>query len=211
VHLLAQGPFPGLSGVATSVVVDASRGFKADPRSVSVLCTAAQASARSCPAASQIGHGDIKTHVSTSIGAGSGDYDITAKSYLAPPQQAGDIAGVVLLASAQTAAGPQNFDTTGRLLKPASGPYGVELRFDNFPTVKSPIPGVTFTVTVNSIELFAGASRKVTTGSGKHRKTTRYALFTNPATCRGSWTGKFTAVFATGTLNRSLTTACTKK
>jgi hypothetical protein len=128
VHLLAQGPFPGFSGGATSVVVDAARGFKADPRSVSVLCTAAQASARMCPAASQIGQGDIKTHVTTSIGAGSGDYDITAKSYLAPPQQAGDIAGVVLLASAQTAAGPQNFDTTGRLLKPASGPYGVELR-----------------------------------------------------------------------------------
>ena len=101
-------------------------------------------------------------------------------------------------------------DTTGRLLKPASGSYGLELRFDNFPQVQAPF-GITFTVTVNSIELFAGASRKVTTGTGKHRKTRTYALFTNPATCRGSWTGKFTAVFATGTLNRSLTTACTKK
>jgi hypothetical protein len=211
VHLLAQGPFPGLSGVATSVVVDAGRGFKADPRSVSVLCTADQASARSCPAASQIGHGDIKTHVTTSIGAGSGDYDIATTSYLAPAQQPGDIAGVVLLASAQTAAGPQNFDTTGRLLKPASGPYGVELRFDNFPTVKPPFPGITFTVTVNSIELFAGASRTVMTGTGKHRKSKTYSLFTNPARCRGSWIGKFTAVFATGTLSRSLTTTCTKK
>jgi hypothetical protein len=211
VHLLAQGPFAGVSGVARSVVVDAARGFRADPRSVSVLCTAAQASPRSCPAASQIGHGDIKTHVTTSIGVGTGDYDIAAKSYLAPRRQAGDIAGVVLLASAQTAAGPQNFDTTGRLLRPASGPYGVELRFDNFPTVKSPVPGVTFTVTINSIELFAGASRTVTTATGKHRKTRTYALFTNPAICRGSWTGKFTAVFATGTLTRPLTTACTKK
>jgi hypothetical protein len=211
VHLLAQGPFPGLSGVATSVVVDAARGFKVDTRSVSVLCTTAQASARSCPAASQIGYGDIKGHVTTSIGVGSGDYDIIAKSYLAPRQQAGDIAGVVLLASAQTAAGTQNFDTTGRLLKPASGPYGVELRFDNFPTVTSPVPGVTFTVTVNSIELVAGASRKVTTGTGTHRRTTAYSLFTNPSRCRGSWRGRFTAVFATGTLDRALTTACTKK
>jgi hypothetical protein len=211
VHLLAQGPFAGVSGVATSVVVDAARGFKADPRSVSMLCTAAQASARSCPAASRIGHGDIKTHVTTSIGVGSGDYDIAATSYLAPRQQAGDIAAVVLLASAQTGAGPQTFDTTGRLLKPASGPYGLELRFDNFPTPKSPIPGVTFAVTINSIELFTGASRTVKTGNGKHRKTTTYALFTNPATCRGRWTGKFTAAFATGTLTRKLTTACTTK
>jgi hypothetical protein len=210
VNLLAQGPFPGVSGVATSVVVDAAHGFHADPRSVSVLCTAAQASARSCPAASQIGQGDIKTHVTTSIGVGSGEYDIVAKSYLAPPQQAGDIAGVVLLATAQTAAGPQNFDTTGRLLKPPSGPYGVELRFDNFPTVTPP-PGITFTVTVDSIELSAGASRSVTTGTGSHRKTTTHALFTNPARCRGSWTGKFTAVFSSGTLDRSLTTACVKK
>jgi hypothetical protein len=210
VHLLAQGPFPGVSGLATSVVVDAAHGFKADPRAVSVLCTPAQASARSCPAASQIGQGDIRTHVTTSIGAGSGEYDITAKSFLAPPQQAGDIAGVVLLASAQTAAGPQNFDTTGRLLKPSSGPYGVELRFDNFPTLTPP-PGVTLSVTVDSISLSAGASRKVTTGTGKHRKTRTYALFTNPARCHGSWTGKFTAVFATGTLTRSLTSPCTKK
>jgi hypothetical protein len=211
VDLLAQGPFPGVSGGATSVVVDAARGFKADPRAVSALCTAAQASARACPAASQIGHGDIKTHVTTSIGAGSGDYDIATTSYLAPKQQPGDIAGVVLLATTQTAAGPQSFDTTGRLLKPASGPYGVELRFDNLPAVASPIPGVTLTVTVNSIELFAGASRRVTTGTGKHRKTTTHSLFSNPPTCRGSWTGEFTAVFATGTLTRRLTTACTKK
>jgi hypothetical protein len=211
VSLLAQGPFPGVSGVATSIVVDAARGFKADPRAVSALCTAAEASARACPAASEIGHGDIKTHVTTSIGAGSGDYDILANSYLAPKQQPGDIAGVVLLASTQTAAGPQYFDTTGRLLKPASGPYGVELRFDNLPAVAPPIPGVTVTVTVDSIELVAGASRRVTTGTGKQRKTTTYSLFTNPATCRGRWTGKFTAVFATGTLNRKLTTGCTKK
>jgi hypothetical protein len=209
VHLLAQGPFPGLSGGATSVVVDAARGFKADPRSVSVMCTAAQASAGSCPAASQIGHGDIKTHVTTSIGAGSGDYDIVAKSYLAPKQQAGDIAGVVLLATTQTAAGPQSFETTGRLLKPASGSYGVEMRF-NFPPEKPPFPGVTVTTTVKSIELFAGASRKATTGTGRHRKTRTYSLFTNPAKCRGSWKGKFTAVFGTGTLSRTLRSACTK-
>ncbi|HWE11630.1 MAG TPA: hypothetical protein VG325_19945 [Solirubrobacteraceae bacterium] len=211
VHVLAQGPFPGVSGGATSVVVDAARGFKADPRAVSVLCSAAQASARACPAASQIGHGTIATHVTTSIGAGSGDYNITADSYLAPKQQAGDIAGVVLLASTQTATGPQYFDTTGRLLKPASGPYGVELRFDNFPAVQSPVPGVTLTATVNSIELFAGASRKVTTGTGKHRRTKTYSLFTNPPTCRRTWTGRFMAVFTTGTVTRTLTTACTRR
>lgn len=211
VNLLAQGPFPGVSGVATSVVFDAARGFKADPRAVPALCSAAQASAGSCPAESQIGQGDIKTHVTTSIGAGSGDYDITAKSYLAPPQQPGDIAGVVLLATAQTAAGPQNFDTTGRLLKPQSGPYGVELRFDHFPAAAPSIPGVTFTVSVNSIQLLSGASRQVTIGTGKHRRTKRYALFTNPTTCHGSWTGRFTAVFATGTLSRALTTPCVKK
>jgi hypothetical protein len=210
-HLFAQGPFPGADGAPTAVVVDVQRGFKADPGAVSTLCTPAQATANSCPAASQIGHGTVKAHVTTSLplGFGSGDYDIAVKGFLAGAQQAGDLAGVVLQATVQTPTGVQNLSTIGRLLRPSAGPYGLELRFDKFPQIQPPA-GVTLTVTVTQIELFAGASRRVKVAKGKKRRTFTSALITNPAKCTGTWRGKVSATFTAGSLSRIVTTPCRK-
>jgi hypothetical protein len=207
--VVATGPFRGVTGPPKSVVVYVQRGFKVDARAVAIECTAAQASSSSCPAPSNVGSGSSSIHVVTSNGTGSGDYTVHFKLYLGHPQQAGDVASVVLEGSVQTLIGTTTLSSTGRLVAPASGPYGLELVFAKFPTVALP-NGLTATFTLNKLTMNTGAHRTTTVGTGAAKHKVTYSLITSPSKCTGSWSAKLTSKFGTGSLSIPTAAPCSK-
>jgi hypothetical protein len=209
--VLAQGPFPGASGLPSSVALFAQRGFKSDPRSVKAKCTAQQATSNQCPAGSKIGSGSASAHVVTNVGVGNGDYTVPFLLFLGPAQQSGDMASVVFQGSVTLPlVGMQRLSTVGRLFKVAHGKYGLELLFANFPTITLP-PGVTATITLNQLSFSAYASRVVKVKK-KHKKVkVRYSLITNPPKCGKSktWAAKVLVNFANGgSLTKTPTAPC---
>jgi hypothetical protein len=179
----------------TSVALLGQRGFKADPRAVSVECSAAQENKTppSCPVASTVGSGSAS--VTATFGAfGSTTATVPFKLFLGVPRQAGDTASLLLAGQVTTGFGTYSFAATGRVLALRAGPYGLELLLGG---LHSSLPS-NVTITLNKLSLTAGAQRTVTRGNGSHRRTHRYALLTNPPNCNGSWTGKFAAVFSSG-------------
>jgi hypothetical protein len=175
-----------------SIVLSAARGFKVDPRSRAKRCSADQASRFACPRASRIGTGEVKGHA-TGAALPGGRYDFTAQvqTFLAPPQQSGDVAGVVLEISEPGT--NQRGSVTGRIVRVPSGPFGLELRFEGLDQAIPAFPGVT--ITIDRITLSAGARRTVVrkrrVRRGGRRVTVRrrvtYNLIRNPGTCSGSW------------------------
>lgn len=185
--------YPGSPGQGVrSVVLSAARGFKFDPRARAARCGAAKASKFECPAASRIG-GGTATGSATGLVIPGGRYDFKAsiKSFLAPPQRKGDIAGVVFQVT-EPGSG-QRGTVTGRVLRVSDGPYGLELRFENLGAAAPSYPGVT--VSIDHVVLRAGASRTVVrkrtvTRDGRRvtvRKKHRFDLITNPPKCTGWW------------------------
>jgi hypothetical protein len=209
-HVVATGPFRGVTGLPKSVIVYVQRGFKVDARAVAVECTAAQASSSACPASSNVGSGNSSVHVVTSVGTGTGDYTVNLKLFLGHPQQAGDVASVVLEGSVQTIIGTTKLNSaTGRLVAPASGPYGLELVFAKFPTVALP-SGITATFTLNKLTMNTGAHRAATVGTGVAKHKVTYSLITNPRKCMGSWSARLTSKFGTGSLSIPTAAPCRK-
>jgi hypothetical protein len=212
--VMAQGPFPGVSGLPSSLALFAQRGFKSDARSVATKCTAQQAGSSQCPAGSKIGNGSATAQVQTNVGLGSGTYTVPFTLFLGPAQQSGDIASVVLQGSVTLpVVGTQKLSTTGRLFKVA-GTYGLELLFANFPTIMLPT-GVTATITLNQLSFSASASRvvkKTVKVHGKKKKVkVRYSLITNPPTCGKSktWSAKVVVTFPSGgSITKTPTTPC---
>jgi hypothetical protein len=207
-HITASG-FTSSQGIPTSVAVFTQRGFKADPKAVAVLCTSAQASTTppSCPSKSQIGSGSALIHI-VALGQGT-DVTIPLTIFLGTPSQSGDLASVILTGTATfPLEGKQTLTATGRLIKNPSSAYGLEILFDKFssPTIPSGV-----TVTLTKLDLSGGAFRTVKKGKQGHKHKVRLSLLTNPKTCTGSWTGKFTATFATGpALTVATSTPCKK-
>ena len=175
-----------------SVVLSGTRGLRFDPRSRRARCTSQQASNFGCPAASRIGTGQAQGHASGALVPG-GRYDFTAsiQAFLAPPQQSGDLAGVVLQFNEPKSG--QRGSTTGRVVPVASGPFGIQLRFDDLGGAMPPPPGVT--ITIDRLQMTSGAKRRVVRSRTVRRHGRRvrvrrritYSLLTNPRTCGGSW------------------------
>jgi hypothetical protein len=191
VSISITGPLP--PGLPTSLEFTVQPGFTTSIKSVSVLCSAPQAGQDQCPAASQVGTGQLVTN---SLGT------INLTLALAAPQQQGDVASVFLIGSIAGYV----LDLPARLFVPSGG--GIELLLENFPQL--PIPSLQ----ISSLSLNATAMttvtatkiRTVTTGKGRHKKRkkvktttkTTYSLITNPSTCpaTGYWTGSVLATFS---------------
>jgi hypothetical protein len=207
--VLAQGPFQAFSQLPKSVTLYAQRGFKSDPRSVPKKCTSTQTNPTPCPPKSQIGTGDANVHVVTNVGVGTGDYDVPFKIFLGPPEQAGDLASLVIQGSVTTPLGTQNLTGTGRLKVLHHGPWGMELIAD-VPQMQPPA-GVTITVTLNRLSFSAGATRVIKAGEGRKRRARRVSLITNPPKCKVNWKAQLVATFTTGNpVTFPLTTTCRK-
>jgi hypothetical protein len=198
----ATGPFSGGGGLPTAASLKVQKGFKSSLHAVPTLCTAAQANANSCPARSQVGTGNATATVS---GLGFNFNPTVAFTlYLGPPQQHGDISSVVIVGTLQNAPTSGTSHATGRLFKRPGG--GLELLFDKLPNFSAPSG---FTVTLNSLQLSAGAKRSARKGHGKHKHKVTYALITNPSSCaNGSWTGTFQLTFPNQTITQQLHATC---
>ena len=200
--------------VPTSAVLSVQRGFRVDPRSRAVRCSARQAQSFACPEASRIGTGQATvTARGLLVPGGAQDFTASIALFLSPPDPITDVAGVVV-AVTEPSTGRRG-TATGRIVRRARGPYGYELRFDRFPTTPAPPPGIT--VELKRLDLRAGARRTVTiirtVRSGTTRRRVRrrvtYSLITNPSTCNGSWTARAALSFQDGSsLASNLSTPC---
>ena len=200
--ITATGPFSS-SGLPKSVDIKVQKGFRSSPKSVRVLCTAAQASKNTCPKKSHIGSGTAKV---TATFLGSTYHPTVALSlFLGKPQRKGDISSVVITGTLENSpyGNGTTSSSTGRLFKRAGG--GLELLFANLPNYTLP-PGVT--VTLDSLQIKAKAIRTVKKGKRHHKHKVRYSLITNPAACNGTWTGSFTVTFSSGSQSSTLSSPC---
>jgi hypothetical protein len=212
-QITGTGPFSGTSGLPQSLVIDVQRGFSTSTKSVKEECTVQQekASPPACPKDSEIGHGTIQ--LTANLGVSQIPTTAAMTLYLGQSVQHGDIASVELVITDQYLSQP--YSATGRLYHVAGG--GLEIKFANFSAPTLPVPPSA--VTVNNVYMTIGASttvtKKVKTGSGKHRRTVRkkvvYSLITNPATCHGTWTGSFAMTLQNGSIKQALSVPCRKR
>lgn len=204
---------PGGTETPRSVSLFIARGFKYDRRARAVRCSDADAQQVSCPAKSRIGAGQaMATASGFLVPGGSMDFTASIELFLARPA-AGDVAGVVVQVSEPTTGVRQS--AKGRLVPVAEGPFGLELRFDQFPGTGQVPPGVA--VDVKRLQLTVGAKRKVRKVKRVRKKkkvvkkvtVRRYYLITNPPTCEGSWPFQVRVGFPSSELVRDGTIACT--
>lgn len=225
----------GAPGESLSLAL--GRGMRIDSASREQLCTARAAARGTCPETARIGFGRFGLIVrGYEPGAVETELAWAIDAYLGEPQRRGDAASVVLisrllgadlvgalLAPSLGARVPASTTTLGRLVRKASGRYGVELRFDRLPAqldVKSPI-----TVAPSRLDLSLGAFRrvrqnftrriKIRTPTGyevrkirDHRLVGHY-LFRTPATCNGSWPAELTVGVAGQVKRTSTRIGCT--
>ena len=208
------------SSSPSGVAIWLPKGMALDVRSRRHLCTSAEAAAIRCPPGSDIGFGHGVVHVAGYLHPG-GDADAVSyvRAVLGQPVSPGDPASVVfevqlLGVSRIQQAIEQNFGVwipftgrvTGRVERVNSGPYGLELSFDQMPGAIS-LPatlaqnGVTASFTRLKLQL--GAVRfvkrpffhhyRVATPNGTrtfrvpdHRLIAHY-LLRDPRRCRGAW------------------------
>jgi hypothetical protein len=216
VHVQVSGTAPELAGaLPDSISLGVQRGFAFDPRAVAVTCTGPALSSGACPPASRIGTGQAVVHASGLINQ---DIPATLDIFLADPVQAGDVASAVVLVSG---AGLSRAVRT-RLLAPATGPVGYELRLEGIAAAVPAVPGVTFGL--QSLSLDLGARRKVTKTTTKHVRVTRngkrvtvrrkvkkrvtYDLLRNPKTCTGAWGVRLTVTVAGADRVRTIAVPC---
>jgi hypothetical protein len=191
---MSASSFTGVSGLPMSVEITVQKGFTSSAKSVSVLCSAGQASSSSCPAKSEIGTGEA-TGTAMFLGQALNE-SVPLTFYLGRRLQRGDIASVVVTASALGRTG----SASGRLFVPSGG--GLEILFSSLPNFALP-PGTT--VTPKSISFTAKALRTVTETVRRHHRKhmvkIRYSLITNPRTCSsGHWTGTLQATFTSASV-----------
>jgi hypothetical protein len=216
VHVEVAGTAPELAGsLPESVALGVQRGFALDVRAVAVSCTGAAVTTGACPAKSAIGTGQAVVQAS---GLLNQDIPATLDVFLADPVQAGDVASAVVLVKA---AGLSRAVRT-RVLAPATGAVGYELRLDGIAAAVPAIPGVTFGL--RSLSLDIGARRRVTKTTTKRVRVTRdgrrvtvrrkvkrrvtYNLLRNPKTCSGSWAVRLTVRVAGADRVRNIGVPC---
>ena len=190
-----------------SVSLLVNRGFRIDPRSRAARCSAAQARAFNCPPASRIATGQARGSATVPV-FGAVQFSADIQAFLAPRAQPGDIAGVVILAR-ESRSGRQGA-VNGRLLRVATGPFGTELRFENFDLANRQAPPGSsarldsFTLSVQArrrVRKVRIVKRRVRTRRGtrirrrRKMRIRRYYLIRNPRVCAGSWAYQVRATF----------------
>lgn len=217
VHVAVGGTAPELAGaLPDSISLGVQRGFKLDLRAVAARCTGAAVTSGQCPASSRIGTGQAIVHAGGFVNQ---DIPATLDIFLAGPVQAGDLASAIVVISG---AGLSRAVRT-RLLAPATGPIGYELRLEGIAGAVPAVPGVT--LTLSSLTLDLGARRKVTKTTTKRVRVTRkgkrvtvrrkvkrrvtYNLVTNPKTCPGAWGVRLTVRVSGVDRVRDIAVACT--
>ncbi|MDX6680233.1 MAG: hypothetical protein QOG94_272 [Solirubrobacteraceae bacterium] len=195
VHVEVGGAAPELAGaLPESVALGVQRGFALDARAVAVRCTGDAATTGKCPVQSRIGVGQAVVRTSGFLNR---DIPATLDVFLGDAVAPGDVASAVVVISAAGLSGT----VRTRLLAPATGPVGYELRIEGIAAAVPAIPGVAFGL--RSLSLDLGASRKVTKTTYKRVRVTRhgrrvtvrrkvkrrvtYDLLRNPTTCGGAW------------------------
>jgi hypothetical protein len=191
------------------------RGTRVDTAARERLCGRREAVRSACPASSRIGFGRFVVAVRGFLsGAGEAQVAWLIDAYLGRPLRRGDPASVVLagkLLGASSVAAllepvigarvPATGTAVGRLVRRASGAYGIELRFATLPAlldVSTPT-----TATPARLELALSAVRRVRrdfvrrvrvrTLSGYEVRRVRdhrligHHLLRTPRTCNGSW------------------------
>lgn len=198
-----------------SITLSVQRGFTVDPHAVRARCSAAQAKSFACPEASRIGSGQaVVTASGAIVPGGSQDFTAAIDLFLAPPVQAGDLAGVVISFHEPTT--NQRGTVTGRLIARSKGPFAYELQFEGSVGDGGQLPpGVT--IALKRLDLRAGARRTVirshSVGQGKNRHRVKrrvtLTLLRNPPRCNGFWKGQVVLDSSDGSSStRSVTAPC---
>lgn len=222
----------------TSIAAAMPRGTRADASAVKQLCSRAQAGRAACPAASRIGFGRYVVSVTGFLAPG-GQTQLTwaIDAFLGTRSRPRDVASVVLVAKLLGAdnvstllvpelgvAVPGTVTSTGRLVRRASGRYGVELVLPGLPVdFQVPAPAG---VSPARLELNLSAVRRtrqdfirryrIRTLSGYVIKRVRdhrlvgHALLRTPRACGSSWPYELRVAFADGTQRTAGQFACTK-
>ena len=215
-HVGVSGAAPELAGVVPeSLTLGLQRGFAVDLVAFSKRCDPNHASIGDCPAASRIGGGHALVHASGLLTA---DVSAGLVMFLAEPIEAKDLASVVM----RVDVGSRSRALRARLVAPAGGPFGYELRIVGVAATLPTIPGVV--LSLRSLVLDLGARRTVTkivrkrtrvTRKGKRVTVTRTVkrkvrrnLMRNPTTCAGSWGVRVTIRIAGSDRIRDLATPC---
>ena len=222
---------------ASSIAFALPRGMRVDTESRKPLCARDDAARGTCPESSRIGFGRFVVTVQGYLfGSGTTELVWWIDAYLSTPAQRGDVASVVLsgrLLGADSVAAllapslgtevPTATKTTGRLVRRASGAYGIELRFAQLPAqldVAAPI-----TATPARLELALSAVRRtrqnfirrirVRTPSGYEvrkipdHRLIGHNLLRTPRSCHGSWPSELRVGFASGVQRTATRLACT--
>lgn len=179
-----------------SVSLFIARGFRFDSRARAKRCSAADAKAYSCPAASRVATGSAEGEATVPV-LGVVPIAATVEAFLTPRRQRGDIAGIVVLAKESRSG--QRALIRGRLLRVATaGQFGTELRLESFDVGQQTAPPGT-SAKLNSFAVSISARRKVRKPVGRRRKlrVRRYYLLRNPRRCTGSWPYQLRAAFPT--------------
>lgn len=150
------------SAVALQVV----KGVKFNGNAAAGRCSNAQANQNNCPANSRIGGGRIDVTATP-----GGPVVVDVALFLGPKRQAGDLAGLVGIATVR-ATGDKGH-AFGRLRRIDQGKLGLESRFTGLDKAIDPPAG--FKIRVDRLKLRFGKSRMV---NGK-----RVHLIRNPSTC----------------------------
>lgn len=149
-----------------SVALKVVKGVKVDPRAVAKRCSDAQGKQNSCPAGSRIGGGRIDV-TATPGGAVTVNVDL----FLGPPRKAGDVAGLVGIATVKATG--QKGHAFGRVFRIDQGKLGLESMFGGLDKAIKPPTG--FKIHVDRLRLHFGKHRQL---NGK-----RVDLITNPGKC----------------------------
>ncbi|HEV7804714.1 MAG TPA: hypothetical protein VGO80_02765 [Solirubrobacteraceae bacterium] len=217
VHVELSGSAPDLAGtLPESVALGVQRGFAFDARAVAVRCTGSALTSGTCPAASRIGTGQAVVRASGFLNQ---DIPATLDVFLADPVEPADVASAVVV---MHAVGVSRTVRT-RLLAPASGPVGYELRLEGIASAVPAVPGVSFGL--RSLKLDLGARRRVKKTTYKRVRVTRhgrrvtvrrkvsrrvtYDLLRNPTTCGGTWVVRLTVRVAGVDSVRDVGVPCT--
>jgi hypothetical protein len=196
-----------------SAVLSVARGFRIDRRARRTRCSEQQARDFACPATSRIAYGQADGNVMGPFLPAEGiDFVISIEAFIARPRQAGDIADVVVQAR-ESRTGRQG-STRGRLVPIASGPFGLELRFDELGEAFEAPPG--YNAKLKRFRMAVRGSRTVKRRKRVRRRgrvrrrvvRTRYHFIRNPRTCPGSWSYQVRVTFPDQEVVRDGSVAC---
>ncbi len=204
----AYGPFLDPNGRPTLAAFTTQKGFSSSTMAVTGRCSAAEAVANACPAASRIGTGSALIGLVNSVTGDTTQTTVPLTIFLGRHLHGASTA-VITVGSLVTPGQTETENAVGALSR-VNG--GVALNL-------TAIPGFTFPTgviaEVDLLKLAVGQSRSVTRVEGRghhrHRVTTTYSLIRTPSRCAGSWTVNATVSFPDEQLGPyPLGTSCTK-